>query len=276
MTTESFSKSSPEYDFWLPYWQRCRDCITGTPAIKSPDKRENYLRPLEGHKDNPAEYDAYVKDSPFYNATKRTAQAYAGLVLRKSPAIELPDIMREMGYVDIILSMLKWGLNEVIAVNRAGLFVDYQAESGMMTVAEAQQSRALPDVSYFPAETIIRADEIQINSALSVTRRVILSYITTEQDSADEFKDVCVHNIKVLDLNDEGYYRQRHWTNEGDNWNGGDEIYPLMNGERMRFIPFQVLDEETNTPEIKEPPLLDIVELNLIMCYRPVWPMASF
>ena len=263
----AFIMTSPAYDFWYPYWQHCRDCIMGTPAIKSQAKREYYLRPLDSHKNNPEEYEKYVKDSPFYNATKRTAKAYSGLIMRKKPTIELPQVMLDNGGQDITSSMLKWALNEVIAVNRAGLFIDYQINSENMTIAQAQMAGAMPDISYWPAETIIRAEEIKVNSALSLTSRVILSYMTIEKDPADEFRDIYISNVKVLDLDENGYYRQRHWytRNESDaaGWAGGEPIYPLMNGQRMRFIPFQFVDSEENTPEIKEPPLLDIVELNL-------------
>ena len=261
----SFAATSSEYVFWWPYWEKCRDCIAGTPAIKAPGKRRKYLRPLDDHLNNPKAYDEYVNDSPFYNATKRTAEAYEGLVMRKPPTIELPSMMRSTGYVDIISSLLKWSLNEVIAVNRAGLLVDYPARQNGVTLASAATNG--PDVSYFPAETIIRWDEKKLNSAVSMTDRVILRYITVQRDPADEFLDVYIENIKVLDFDEQGRYRQRHWTSVSADgtggWQGGDVIYPLLNDAPMDFIPFQFLDSKTNTPSIKEPPLLDIVELNL-------------
>jgi hypothetical protein len=54
------------------------------------------------------------------------------------------------------------------------------------------------------------------------------------------------------------------WDEEGkDNVTGYQEFMPLMNGQPMHSIPFFFFDGVENTSSIKQPHLLDLVELNL-------------
>jgi hypothetical protein len=41
------------------------------------------------------------------------------------------------------------------------------------------------------------------------------------------------------------------------------EVYPLMNGKPLDFIPFTFLSADDTTPEVDEPPLIDLVNMNL-------------
>jgi hypothetical protein len=43
----------------------------------------------------------------------------------------------------------------------------------------------------------------------------------------------------------------------------GDDIFPLMNGNTMSFIPFEFIGVRDNSPCVDKPPLLDLVDVNL-------------
>jgi hypothetical protein len=69
----------------------------------------------------------------------------------------------------------------------------------------------------------------------------------------------------VLDL-DGGRYRVCVFA-DGAHGKDGDvllsEVYPLMNGKPLDFIPFTFLSTDDNTAEVDEPPLIDLVNVNL-------------
>jgi hypothetical protein len=54
-----------------------------------------------------------------------------------------------------------------------------------------------------------------------------------------------------------------HVNENGDDEQIGGDIYPLMNGKMLDFIPFYFLGVDDTTPDIDIPPLLDLADLNL-------------
>ncbi|MCP4248318.1 MAG: DUF4055 domain-containing protein, partial [bacterium] len=80
----------------------------------------------------------------------------------------------------------------------------------------------------------------------------------------DEFRSLEAEQIRVLDLDGEGFYRQRVFRFGEGVWRQfGPDILPLMAGRRITFIPFIFLGPKDNRAAPAKPPLLDLVNLNL-------------
>ena len=76
-----------DHDAALPGWIRARDLLAGEDAIKAAGAK--YLPRLEGQSDE--DYAAYRGRACFFNATRRAADAFVGLVFRKAPFVKLPE-----------------------------------------------------------------------------------------------------------------------------------------------------------------------------------------
>src|SRR5512135_2761838 len=77
----------PDYDASLPAWLRARDLLAGEDAVKAAG--EKYLPRLEGQTDE--DYVAYQSRACFFNATRRAADAFVGLVFRRTPFVRIPE-----------------------------------------------------------------------------------------------------------------------------------------------------------------------------------------
>ena len=76
-----------QYNIHRAQWERCRDTIAGSDAIKR--KGTEYLPKLDGQDSN--EYEAYKKRANFYGATRRTIGGLLGSVMRRRPEVAFPD-----------------------------------------------------------------------------------------------------------------------------------------------------------------------------------------
>src|SRR4051812_31705433 len=76
-----------EYDAALPGWVRARDLFAGEDAVKAAGVK--YLPRLEAQSEE--DYAAYRTRACFFNATRRAADAFVGLVFRKAPFVRIPE-----------------------------------------------------------------------------------------------------------------------------------------------------------------------------------------
>ncbi len=76
-----------DYDAALAGWSRARDLLSGEDAVKAAGVK--YLPRLEAQTED--EYEAYKGRACFFNATRRAADAFVGLVFRKAPFVRIPE-----------------------------------------------------------------------------------------------------------------------------------------------------------------------------------------
>jgi hypothetical protein len=81
------NSTHPDYDASTLNWSRARDVLSGEDAVKAAGAK--YLPRLDGQSDE--DYEAYKTRACFSNATRRTADAFVGLVFRKAPFVKLPE-----------------------------------------------------------------------------------------------------------------------------------------------------------------------------------------
>ncbi len=130
-----------EYDVALPGWIRARDLLAGEEAVKGAGVR--YLPRLESQSEE--EYLEYQSRACFFNATRRAADAFVGLVFRKAPFVRIPEgpsgrassgmakVMAEFCNDADMLGTSLFGyaknvVREVVSVGRAGTLVDWEGD----------------------------------------------------------------------------------------------------------------------------------------------------
>lgn len=256
-----------DYDRFSLQWQRVRHVVAGQDAIYG--NSLSYLPPLID--ESPLEYKARLERTPFFNATWRTMAAFVGLLFRKAAIIEVPENIKPL-LNDVTMSGVDFNsfaqevALEDIEVSRVGVLVDFpQVEPDPnRTVAQAEAMGLRPSMVMYRAESILNWHYEFINNK-TVLAQVRLAETVTIQKSEFEFEQE--NRVRVLDLmkwGDEGsrYYRQRVFKEENGEQIGGD-IVPQMDGAPLDFIPFYIIGPDGGSPEVTEPILIDLVDLNL-------------
>jgi hypothetical protein len=250
-------------------WSRCRAVMAGQDAVHA--ATVSFLPKLKEQTD--ADYDAYKKRAVFYNASWRTVAGLVGMMFRKPPKQELPaKILPYLANINMQGSPFDQFSQDVstdvLEVGRIGLLVDHPAQpikpdNTPVTVADAEAIGLRPTIQSYEAETIINWKYRNVNNA-TVLCLVVLTEQVALADN-DEFSDKRETQYRVLDLQANNTYRQRMFRidkNDKDEQVGAD-IIPLMNGKPLDFIPFVFIGPDGTNACPEEPPLIDLVDLNL-------------
>jgi hypothetical protein len=264
-----------DYDKFAPKWKRCRDVACGQDAVHA--GKEMYLPRLKEQSND--DYNSYVKRANLYNATYRTIAGLNGMMFRKPPKEELPTkIEPYLNNIDLagtpLDDLAKDVCEDVLEVGRVGLLVDHpSAPSGEpMTVAQAEALGMRPRLCEYDAECIINWKYRTINNANMLCLVVLkedyeysIGQGPNPQQVSTEFAPVCEDRYRVLDLNEANLYRVRVFRidDKGNDQQVGQDVYPLMNGKPLAYIPFVFIGPDGTESELEDPPLIDLVDLNL-------------
>jgi hypothetical protein len=255
-----------QYEASFGKWQRMRDVLSGQDRIHEEGKK--YLPRLSGQSND--EYNAYKGRALFYGATSRTHSSLVGMVFRKDPLVDLPPTI-ERASEDIALSGVSLNkfanelVKEDVAVGRVGVLVDHpQVVDGSMSVAVAEASNVRPFLKIYKAEDIFNWSFESINNVEVLTQVRLWEDVLVR---VSEFKEEKVKQIRVLDFNDFGQYRQRVFRQDEKDENEwiqfGEDIIPLKDGAPLNFIPFIVIGADSLSFDVDKPPLLDLADANL-------------
>ena len=257
------STTHPEYDAMAGKWQRMRDTVAGTDAVKAAGTK--YLPALKDQ--TTADYEAYCTRAKFFNATWRTIQALTGMLFRRPPVIDTPESVSAL-LEDVTMSGVSFITfaqqiaMETLTVGRVGILVDYPSQSTEgMTAAEAAKLNLRPVMQRYEAENIINWKTAWIGNKTVLTLVVLTEEAALE---GNEFEHKTETRYRVLDLFN-GAYRVRVFRidDKGEDEQVGGDIFPVMSGKPLDFIPFFFLGVDDTTPQLDLPPLLDLVDLNL-------------
>jgi len=254
----------PLYDSMSDSWQSCRDCVAGQKAIHAAGER--YLPKLTDQTDS--DYQAYKTRAQFFNATWRTISALSGMIFRRPPVIDVAPSV-EPYLDDVTMSGISFHILaqratlEVLTTGRLGVLVDYPQQSVEgMTLADAQKLNLRPSMNTYPAESIINW-----KTTWSRNRTVLSMVVLTESAALEpdnEFEHKTETRYRVLDLfNNQYRVRVFRINDKKEDEQVGKDLFPLMNGKPLDFIPFYFIGVDDMTPEIDDPPLNDLVDLNL-------------
>lgn len=255
-------------------WAMCRDVSKGQRFMHSAGNK--YIAQLRDQSNT--EYQAYVARAPFYNATWRTIAGLQGMMFRKPPDVVVPKVLEPM-LEDITLSGVSLHLlalkiaEEVLTIGRVGVLADYpRANVEGMTQADAEKLNLRPTLSIYQAESITNWKTKSINNKSTL---ILVVLAEKHYESVSDFSDRVEQRWRVLDLVEQKAddtnlsptwaYRQRMFRidKDGGDEKIGDDVFPLMNNKEMDFIPFAFIGPDDTTPEIDEPPLIDLVYMNI-------------
>lgn len=261
---DSITNTNPVYNSHIDIWQKCRATYKGQQAIKDGGKK--YL-PI-GNGMNEKEYEAYKNRAVFYNATKRTVDGLTGVIFRKDPTYEVPntfeDTFWKLGYggksaIDISHELTE----EVVITSRCGLLVDFPANQSeeLLSKEEAEALGQRPYASIYRAENIINWKFKYTNNGVKLSMVVLME--TIEDKSDNKYEVEYINQYRELYLDDDGFYAQRVYAEDG-NTHIDEEYIPLINGQRIDFIPFWIATPQGNEyREIIPPVINDLSDLNI-------------
>lgn len=273
-------KPHPEYDRMIDRWLRCRDVTSGQDAVHFAADR--YLPKLKDQ--TMTDYTAYVMRATFYNATWRTVAGLVGMLFRQPPKIEAPEQVK-VYFDDITMSGTPLHLfaqsvcEEALKLGRLGVLVDYpEMAPGQqsITAARAAAMNLRPTMQSYKAEDIIYWKTERVNNKTVLTQVRIRECAQIPGD--DEWSEKEEERYRVLDLvltsEDDGTvtprYRVRIFKLEDTGVKGvtkdvqiGGDLYPLKRGKALDYIPFIFIGVDDVTPEVDDPPLIDLVNVNL-------------
>lgn len=253
-----------DFDSYALKWKRCRDVVSGQDAVHA---GEILYLPMLKEQDYD-EYLAYVKRTPFYNATWRTLAGFVGMLFRKPPILEVPSKIEKF-LKDVTMSGTSFQsfaqdcALEDLEVSRLGILVDHplqvqNADGSPVSVAKAEELGLRPSMQQYKAEAIINWKyEFRNNRNTLVQVRLLEEHEVV----IDEFQTKGETRVKVLDLID-NKYRIRVFR-EDDEEQIGDDIYPVMNGKPLDFIPFYFVGPDGTEGTLDDPIMIDLVDLNL-------------
>lgn len=152
---------------------------------------------------------------------------------------------------------------EIDSVGRGGLLVD-APETGAATAAEQNEGLLNPVIAFYTAENIInwRLKRFgSVNRVVMVVLREVWEYFEAD----NEFVVKCGEQYRVLDLDEDGKYRQRLYRFKAE---GGEAepvvvIYPDLGPQLAGKIPFTFIGASNNDASIDDAPLLPLAELNI-------------
>lgn len=253
-----------EYDAFAPKWKRTRDVIAGQDAVHKAGTA--YLPKLKDQEET--DYRAYVTRAGFYNATWRTIAGLSGMMFRKPPKVEIPaGIAPMMADVDMAGTSLdvfaRDIVTEVLGPGRVGILVDHPRVETVapLTVAAAEQLGLRPMLKTYRTESIINWKYTRVRNRWVLSLVVLAEKV---EEAENEFKSKTVDQWRVLDLTEAGYRQRVFQKGERDEFvQIGDDAYPLMRNAPLDFIPFYVVGPDGVDSDLDEPPLIDLVDLNL-------------
>jgi hypothetical protein len=259
----------PSYEKFAAKWKRCRDAMCGQDAVHNAGIA--YLPKLK--EQTTESYNAYIMRAGWYNASWRTVAGLNGMMFRKPPKQKTATVVEPyLENIDLqgndFDHFAKDVACDVLEVGRIGLLVDHppalKLDDGTdPTIGDVEAAGLRPTIQVYEAETIINWKFRNVKNA-TVLSMVVLTEQHNQPDPKNEFGEITETRYRVLDLDAANVYRVRVFRidkNDNDEQVGSD-VYPLMNGKALDFIPFVFIGPDGTAAKLEEPPLIDLVDLN--------------
>lgn len=238
-----------DYLAMVSEWEKITHCCACEKVVHA--QGEVYLSRLSGMSDDA--YDAYKARAAFVMFTKRTIEAFVGMVMRKQVEINGFESTNIDGKGNDLNHYVGSLLKHFLMYGRCGTLVDLPEVTEVITVADEINKNVFPRLLFYGVNDVINWRTSVINNievlSMVVLREKIAKPNTDEFDTEEEYQ------YRVLDLVD-GLYRQRLFDKDS---NVVTEVYPKHNSEPLQFIPFKI----HGGIAIDYPPLLSVADQNL-------------
>jgi hypothetical protein len=258
----------PEYNAMQDRWQRARDVASGRDAVMAAKTR--YLPKLREQPED--SYKAMLMRASFYNASWRTISGLSGMLFSKPMLVEVPTAIEPL-LKDVTLSGQPFHLfaeelaKEILTVDRVGVLVDHPApilvSTAAVEVTKAQAERAgqRPTMAAYTTESIRNWRHRRVGNKWALSM-VVLGERHREPDG--DFGEMVEDRWRVLDLDERGLYRQRVFRiDKHDKDELVSEVFPLLAGKPMDFIPMYVFGSNGLCISPEVPAMMDLYDLNL-------------
>jgi hypothetical protein len=250
----------PEYTGMLAKWEKCRDVTSGEELVKA--KGETYLPRNTGW--DSERYESFKKRALFYNASMRTVQGLQGLAFRKPPNLEYgerEDIKRHLE--DITMSGVdatSFAQRVIVDLLKTGRVIV------LLDMPEEESPEQRPYWVFYQTEALINWRVTRWQGKMLLTRAVLCEQLEKEDG---EFGVSYITQYRELVLVQEG----GAWRYEVNLWQKVDArtnvfaivktVHPKRRGAPLNFLPIIVQGIEGIDMRIDDPPLLDLVNVNL-------------
>ena len=233
----------PEYTDQKENFTDCRNAFIGGRAIK---KARNRYLPFLKDQTGP-DYNAYLQRALFFSITAKTVSALVGLVMMRTPIIkhgpEMDSYFKDNQGAQF-MELCSTTIQEVLLMGGYGLYIDAPISGGK------------PVLARYARESIInwRTDE---------DGRLLMVMLTEQVDSpksSDEYEIEKVTQYRKLWLDSLGYYNV---TVYDDKKKQLKSFIPTVRGKMLTEIPFYLINTLGVSMSVVQPPMLDIVDLNL-------------
>lgn len=253
----SVESTHPDYDEYLPLWQRNKDAAEGERAVKKRTVRYLPIPDPETTKASSERYLSYLTRAVYTNFTGRTIKGLTGAVFRQDAHVELPSqieyLIEDANSAGLSLQTIAHrAVSEVIRAGRFVMLADFPESQDGATLEDTAGLQAL--IACYDAESLInwREDGGRLTLAVLMEQR--------EEVSADGFTFEPVKYYRVLRLTAEGATIQLYRESEPAN---DERVIKDYSGKALRHIPLTIVGSEDNNAEPDNPPISDIAGLNL-------------
>ena len=278
------SNTNSEYTENRSIWESNRDAFSGQKAIKEGGIK--YLPPKGYHlaagmskdtSEGSVDYLVFLQKAIFFNAVYRTVTAMNGLVFRKNPFIkgkkEVEPYVKKFTNDNKSLNTAAEQLTkEVILQGRAGVLVSYpDIDTEGMSKQDVEDRGIQSYSAIYKTEDIINWKIQKIEGSMVVTLVVLKEVVDAPWNT--QFSTEKATQYRVLELDKNGEYKQSLYfldsfdPNAKKDENTGaypsSTYYPLMDGERLKFIPFFPVGTSGVTWEVEKSPMEDITTINI-------------
>ncbi len=202
--------------------------------------------------------EAYWARGRYYNASGRTHTSLNGMLWSKQPEVELNS---QIQYIESSANGGNVSLNDFVRdlssedleVGRGGVLVDMPQMEGRPTIAEVENGFSARFVGY-KAESIFYWRLNPITNKLEEVRLFEIKEV-----KVDNFNYEVKQYVRRLVLIDGVYINELY----DDGCKLIQSTQPRANGRALNYIPFQFFGAVSNTPDIDNPPLYDLAQVNL-------------
>lgn len=200
-------------------------------------------------------YDAYKKRARFPNFTREAIQQALGMMHSQPPEIKLPKAMEGItSRMGEPLSVLLQKINtEQLLTGRVGLMADMPENPG--------PGEDMPYLATYIPERITNWDDGRVEQIVPQRLNlVILNESEFERGSDFSWQEKQKYRVLVmgdlLDNETEGLYQQGVF--EDGHFVESELIAPSWRGRTLQKIPFVFINSCDITPDVDDPPLLDL------------------
>ena len=266
-----------DYIAFLPKWQKVSDVVSGdvNKYLRNVGKLESNP---EAQKDRQKEYE---EGGIFYNFLARTINGMLGAIYRKDPEVDLPKDVEYLltdadGNGQGIVQQSQDTTRNTVKHSRCGLFVDVPSaeavtgdyndshEAPKISLEQQREGLINPKIQLYDARSIINWRVGRYGSANRIEMIVLKEEYEYVDEGANEFYYLIGNQYRVLDFDEEGYYRQRVFKFDRTGaFVDIDSFNPEMNGSRMTEIPFVFVGSENNDYTVDDVVSYPLAVLNI-------------